>query len=71
VSLGISGGEGLVQSGELGLAFPLSAAIGTERVVRQKSAGMRTHTIVGVAAALQEVDGVLSATSDDTNAQDA
>jgi putative Mg2+ transporter-C (MgtC) family protein len=52
VSLGISGGEGLVQFGELGLAFLLSAAIGTEREMRQKAAGMRTHTIVGVAAAL-------------------
>jgi putative Mg2+ transporter-C (MgtC) family protein len=52
VSLGISGGEGLVQFGELGLAFLLSASIGTEREMRQKSAGMRTHTIVGVAAAL-------------------
>jgi putative Mg2+ transporter-C (MgtC) family protein len=52
VSLGISGGEGLVQFGELGLAFLLSAAVGTEREIRQKAAGMRTHTIVGVAAAL-------------------
>jgi putative Mg2+ transporter-C (MgtC) family protein len=52
VSLGISGGEGLVQFEELGLAFLLSALIGTEREMRQKSAGLRTHTIVGVAAAL-------------------
>lgn len=50
--MGISGGQGLVQFGELGLAFVLSALIGTERELRQKAAGMRTHTIVGVAAAL-------------------
>ncbi|MBV9446077.1 MAG: MgtC/SapB family protein [Streptosporangiaceae bacterium] len=49
---GISGGQGLVQFGELGLAFVLSALIGLEREYRQKSAGLRTHTLVGVAAAL-------------------
>jgi putative Mg2+ transporter-C (MgtC) family protein len=36
----------------LGLALVLSAAIGLEREVRQKSAGLRTHTLVGVGAAL-------------------
>jgi putative Mg2+ transporter-C (MgtC) family protein len=36
----------------LGLAFVLSALIGLEREIRQKSAGLRTHTLVGVAAAL-------------------
>jgi putative Mg2+ transporter-C (MgtC) family protein len=51
-ALPISGGEGLVQFGELALAFVLSALIGTERAVRQKAAGLRTHSIVGVAAAL-------------------
>jgi putative Mg2+ transporter-C (MgtC) family protein len=50
--LGISGGQGLVQFGELGLAFVLSAVIGLEREFRQKAAGLRTHTLVGVAAAL-------------------
>jgi putative Mg2+ transporter-C (MgtC) family protein len=50
--LGISGGESWVQLGELGLAFALSALIGLEREIRQKSAGLRTHTLVGVAAAL-------------------
>jgi putative Mg2+ transporter-C (MgtC) family protein len=50
--LGISGGEGWVQFGELGLAFVLSALIGLERELKQKSAGLRTHTLVGVAAAL-------------------
>jgi putative Mg2+ transporter-C (MgtC) family protein len=51
-SLGISGGQGWVQFGELGLAFVLSALIGIEREIRQKAAGLRTHTLVGVAAAL-------------------
>jgi len=51
-SLGISGGQGWLQFGELGLAFVLSGLIGLEREVRQKAAGLRTHTLVGVAAAL-------------------
>lgn len=45
-------GQGWLQVGELGLAFGLSALIGFEREVRQKSAGLRTHTIVGLGAAL-------------------
>ncbi|HTT89130.1 MAG TPA: MgtC/SapB family protein [Acidimicrobiales bacterium] len=44
--------EGWAQLGELGLAFVLSALIGIEREVRQKSAGLRTYTLVGVGAAL-------------------
>jgi putative Mg2+ transporter-C (MgtC) family protein len=44
--------EGLVQVGELGLGLLLSAVIGLEREVRQKSAGLRTHSLVGVGAAL-------------------
>jgi putative Mg2+ transporter-C (MgtC) family protein len=44
--------EGWRQVLELGLAFLLSALIGSEREVRQKSAGLRTHTLVGVGAAL-------------------
>jgi putative Mg2+ transporter-C (MgtC) family protein len=44
--------EGWVQAGELGLGLLLSAVIGLEREVRQKSAGLRTHTMVGVGAAL-------------------
>jgi putative Mg2+ transporter-C (MgtC) family protein len=51
-SLGISGGQGWLQFGELGAAFGLSALIGLERELRQKSAGLRTHTLVGVASAL-------------------
>lgn len=45
-------GEGWRQASELGLALALSALIGLEREVRQKSAGLRTHTLVGVGAAL-------------------
>jgi putative Mg2+ transporter-C (MgtC) family protein len=44
--------EGWVQIGELGLGLLLSAVIGLEREVRQKSAGLRTHSMVGVGAAL-------------------
>ncbi|MEV4255734.1 MgtC/SapB family protein [Spirillospora sp. NPDC049652] len=45
-------GQGWVQLGELLLALVLSAAIGLERGLRNKSAGLRTHTLVGVGAAL-------------------
>src|SRR5579875_3858293 len=45
-------GEGLRQIGELGAAFGLSFLIGLERELRRKSAGLRTYTIVGTAAAL-------------------
>jgi putative Mg2+ transporter-C (MgtC) family protein len=44
--------EGWRQAGELGLALVLSALIGLEREIRQKNAGLRTHTLVGVGAAL-------------------
>lgn len=44
--------EGWRQAAELGLALLLSAAIGLEREFRQKNAGLRTHTLVGVGAAL-------------------
>jgi putative Mg2+ transporter-C (MgtC) family protein len=44
--------EGLPQLGELGLALLLSAIVGVEREVRQKSAGLRTYTLVGVGAAV-------------------
>jgi putative Mg2+ transporter-C (MgtC) family protein len=40
------------QVGELAVAFALSSLIGLEREWRQKSAGLRTHTLVGVGAAL-------------------
>jgi putative Mg2+ transporter-C (MgtC) family protein len=45
-------GQGMVQIGELLIALVLSAAIGVEREIRQKSAGLRTHTLVGFASAL-------------------
>ncbi len=45
-------GQGWEQIGELALAFVLAALIGFEREFRQKSAGLRTHTLVGVASAL-------------------
>ncbi|GAB6855727.1 MgtC/SapB family protein [Asaia astilbis] len=45
-------GEGLLQLKELGLAFFLSALVGLEREYRQKAAGFRTYTLVGVSAAL-------------------
>ncbi len=45
-------GQSGVQFGELALALVLSSLIGLEREFRAKSAGLRTHTLVGVAAAL-------------------
>lgn len=45
-------GQGWRQIGELGVAFGLSAAIGLERELKQKAAGVRTYTVVGLAAAL-------------------
>jgi putative Mg2+ transporter-C (MgtC) family protein len=45
-------GQSWLQLSELALAFVLSALIGLEREVRQKSAGLRTYTLVGVSSAL-------------------
>ncbi len=45
-------GQGWLQIAELSCAFVLCALIGAEREIRQKSAGLRTHTLVGVSAAL-------------------
>lgn len=45
-------GQSWVQFGELALALVLSSLIGLEREFRAKSAGLRTHTLIGVAAAL-------------------
>ena len=50
--LGQPMGQGWYQLAELGLAFVLSASIGLEREVRQKSAGLRTYTLVGFSSAL-------------------
>jgi putative Mg2+ transporter-C (MgtC) family protein len=45
-------GQSVKQFIELGAAFVLSAAIGLERELRRKSAGLRTYTVVGTSAAL-------------------
>src|ERR1700744_322073 len=52
VPTGMLTGQGWLQAGELGAALLLSACIGLEREVRQKNAGLRTHTLVGLGAAL-------------------
>jgi putative Mg2+ transporter-C (MgtC) family protein len=44
--------EGWRQVAELFVAFALAGVIGVERELRQKSAGLRTHTVVGIGAAL-------------------
>ena len=43
--------------GRLALTLVLAAAIGLERELRQKSAGLRTHTLVGLGAALFAIAG--------------
>jgi len=43
--------------GRLALTVVLSAAVGLEREYRQKSAGLRTHTLVGLGAALFSLAG--------------
>jgi putative Mg2+ transporter-C (MgtC) family protein len=45
-------GQGWTQIFELLIAFALSLIIGLEREAQQKSAGMRTYTLVGVGSAL-------------------
>ena len=45
-------GQSWAQLAELALAFILSASIGLEREIRQKSAGLRTYTLVGFSSAL-------------------
>jgi putative Mg2+ transporter-C (MgtC) family protein len=52
LTLGAPAGQGWPVVFDLGLAFVLSAAIGLEREIRQKSAGLRTHTLVGFGSAL-------------------
>ncbi|WP_172387881.1 MgtC/SapB family protein [Streptomyces sp. MNP-20] len=49
---GLRSGQGPRQLTELGLALFLSSLIGWERAARHKSAGLRTHTLVGIASAL-------------------
>jgi len=50
--LGEPTGQGWTQVWELLLALILCSLIGLERELKQKSAGLRTHTLVGVGAAL-------------------
>lgn len=51
-SFGEPTGQSWTEVGYLALAFALSSLIGLERELRQRSAGLRTHALVGVAAAL-------------------
>jgi putative Mg2+ transporter-C (MgtC) family protein len=51
-ALSLQQGQGWPQVGDFALAFVLSAMVGLEREVRAKSAGLRTHTLVGIGAAL-------------------
>jgi putative Mg2+ transporter-C (MgtC) family protein len=51
-SFGEPTGQGWNEVGYLAVAFALSSLIGLERELRQRSAGLRTHALVGVAAAL-------------------
>jgi len=43
--------------GRLAITLVLSAAIGLERELRQKSAGLRTYTLVGIGSALFTIGG--------------
>lgn len=51
-SEGMAQSQGWTQFSELMLAFVLSSVIGVERELRQKSAGLRTHALVGVGTTL-------------------
>jgi hypothetical protein len=51
-SFGEPTGRGWPQFAALALALVLSASMGLEREIRQKSAGLRMHTLVGFASAL-------------------
>lgn len=44
--------SGISQFGDLAVALALTAAIGLERQVREKSGGLRTHAVIGLGAAL-------------------
>ncbi|MGH3514877.1 MAG: MgtC/SapB family protein [Pseudonocardiaceae bacterium] len=52
VAIAAGHGQGWRQVGELLLAFGLSSAVGAERQLRGKPAGLRTQSIVGTSAAL-------------------
>jgi putative Mg2+ transporter-C (MgtC) family protein len=49
---GIPQNQGWTQFSQLLLSFVLSSVIGVERELRQKSAGLRTHALVGVGTTL-------------------
>jgi putative Mg2+ transporter-C (MgtC) family protein len=51
-ALAAAHGQGWQQVGEVTLAFVLSSIVGLERQYRDKSAGLRTQTLVGTASAL-------------------
>jgi len=48
----VAGGSGAAQALDLFVALVLSSCIGVERELRQRSAGLRTHSLVGLGAAL-------------------
>jgi putative Mg2+ transporter-C (MgtC) family protein len=50
--------------GRLALTLVLSAAIGLEREMRQKSAGLRTYTLVGIGSALFSIAGAYGFTEE-------
>ncbi|HEX3778883.1 MAG TPA: MgtC/SapB family protein [Pseudonocardiaceae bacterium] len=52
ISWGEPSGQGLTQLWELLAALLLSSMIGVEREIKQKSAGLRTHALVGLGSAL-------------------
>jgi hypothetical protein len=52
LATGLLEGQGWRQMGELGAALVLSAGIGVQGEIRQKNAGLRTHTLVGLGSAL-------------------
>jgi putative Mg2+ transporter-C (MgtC) family protein len=52
LAFGEPSGQGWTQVLELVIAFGLSLLIGFERQVQQKSAGLRTYTLVGLGSAL-------------------
>jgi putative Mg2+ transporter-C (MgtC) family protein len=52
VAFGEPTGQGWTQIAEFAIAFGLSALIGLERELKQKAAGVRTYTVVGVGSAL-------------------
>jgi putative Mg2+ transporter-C (MgtC) family protein len=52
LSFGEPIGQSWTQIADFAIAFGLSALIGLEREIKQKAAGIRTYTVVGVGAAL-------------------